>query len=67
MEIRGEGEGKMFTCGCGYREKLSAFTKRRETEKSSGNKREVQRFLQDQKKEEPLNTALAEALARLKK
>jgi DNA topoisomerase-3 len=68
MELRGEGEGKTFTCTCGYHEKLSAFTKRRETEKSSGNKREVQRFMQQQKKEEPmLNTALADALAKLKK
>jgi DNA topoisomerase-3 len=67
MELRGEGEGKMFTCGCGYREKLSAFTKRREGEKGAGNKREVQQFIQQQKKEEPLNTALADALAKLRK
>jgi DNA topoisomerase III len=67
MEIRGEGEGKTFTCGCGYREKLSAFTKRREGEKGAGNKREVQQFIQQQKKEEPLNTALADALAKLRK
>lgn len=68
MEIRGEGEGKTFTCTCGYREKFSAFIKRREIENNSGNKREVQRFLQRQKKEEPMiNTALAETLAKLKK
>jgi DNA topoisomerase-3 len=67
MEIRGEGEGKTFTCTCGYREKLAAFAKRRETEKSSGNKREVQRFMENQKGQEPMNTALADALAKLKK
>lgn len=69
MELRGEGEGKTFTCGCGYREKLAAFTKRREGEQGAGNKREVQRFMQEQKKEEqvPMNTALAEALAKFKK
>lgn len=67
MEMRGEGEGKMFTCACGYREKLSAFTKRREGEKGSGNKREVHQFLQHQSSNEPINTALADALAKLKK
>ena len=66
MEMRGEGEGKMFTCACGHREKLSAFTKRKETEKNTGNKREVQNFLHQQK-EESLNTALADALAKMKK
>lgn len=66
MELRGEGEGRLFTCSCGYREKLSVFTKRKEAEKGSGNKREVQRFLHQQKDEQPLNTALADALAKLK-
>lgn len=65
MEIRGEGEGKIFVCACGYREKLSAFTKRREGEKDKANKREVQQFMRKQK-DEPLNTALADALAKLK-
>ncbi len=67
MEIRGEGEGKLFFCACGYREKLSAFTKRREGEKDKANKREVQQFIREQKGNEPLNTALADALAKLKK
>ncbi|HEX3047553.1 MAG TPA: DNA topoisomerase III [Bacillota bacterium] len=67
MEIRGEGENKIFTCACGYREKLSAFIKRREGEKDSGNKREVSRFLQQQQESAPLNTALADALSKLKK
>jgi DNA topoisomerase-3 len=67
MELRGEGEGRLFTCSCGYREKLSVFTKRKEAEKGSGNKREVQRFLHQQKDEQPLNTALADALAKLKR
>jgi DNA topoisomerase-3 len=65
LELRGEGENKLFTCVCGYREKLSSFTKRREAEKGSGNKREVQQFLKRQD-DEPLNTALADALAKLK-
>ena len=27
LELKGEGEGKIFTCSCGYREKLSSFNK----------------------------------------
>lgn len=64
MEVKGEGENKMFSCVCGHREKLSAFTKRRETEKSNLNKREVSSFLQNQNTSGSINTALADALAK---
>ncbi|WP_102273030.1 DNA topoisomerase III [Cytobacillus massiliigabonensis] len=68
MELRGEGEGQIFACVCGYREKLSAFQARRNRE--SGNKadkRTVQKYLKQQdKQEEPINNALAEALKGLK-
>lgn len=67
MEIKGDGENKLFTCVCGHREKLSAFTKRRETEKGTMNKREVGSFLQNQNEGKLINTALADALAKLKK
>ncbi|MTV50288.1 DNA topoisomerase III [Heliobacillus mobilis] len=66
MKMIGEGEGKTFTCACGYREKLSAFTKRNEDKKNSMNKREVSKFLQKNKDEGITNTALADALAKLK-
>src|SRR5699024_1999382 len=33
MELRGEGEGQMFTCKCGHREKLSTFNERKQREK----------------------------------
>ncbi|MGF9966361.1 DNA topoisomerase III [Bacillus rhizoplanae] len=68
LELRGEGEGQIFACKCGYREKLSTFQERRK--KESGNKadkRSVQKYLkQQQKQEEPLNNAFAEALKGLK-
>ncbi|OFD66070.1 DNA topoisomerase III [Bacillus mycoides] len=68
LELRGEGEGQIFACKCGYREKLSTFQERRK--KESGNKadkRDVQKYMKQQKKEEePLNNALAEALKGLK-
>ncbi len=67
MEIKGEGDNKLFSCVCGHREKLSAFTKRREAEKGNLNKREVGKYLQNQKDSGPMNTALADALAKLNK
>lgn len=66
MELKGEGEGRIFTCSCGFREKLSSFNKRMENKNEIGDKRTVQKFLQQQKKEEPINTAMAEALAKWK-
>ena len=67
MELRGEGAGQIFTCKCGYREKLSAFEARRKKEGSGKvDKRTVQKYLKQQKQEEPINNALAEALKGLK-
>ncbi|MEQ6390480.1 DNA topoisomerase III [Bacillaceae bacterium S4-13-58] len=67
MELRGEGEGQMFTCKCGHREKLSTFNERRKKEKNHNvSKRDVQKYMKKQEKEEFTNPALAEALAKLK-
>lgn len=68
LELRGEGEGRLFVCKCGYREKLSAFNKRKETEKTSISNKEASKYLakQNKKQDENINTALAEALAKLK-
>ncbi|OZI10374.1 DNA topoisomerase III [Bacillaceae bacterium SAS-127] len=64
MELRGEGQGQIFTCKCGYREKLSAFEARRKKEGSGKvDKRSVQKYLKQQEKEaEPLNNAFADLL-----
>jgi len=61
MEMRGDGDNKSFYCGCGYREKLDAFKKRRG---DSVDKKEVTNFLRQQDEGEPINSALAEALAK---
>lgn len=64
LEMRGEGEGKLFVCKCGHREKLSAFEKRRESSGGTkANKSDVQKYLK--KQDEPENTAMAEALKKL--
>lgn len=68
LTLRGEGEGKTFTCSCGHREKLSTFNKRKEKQKSKISKKEASRYMREQKKEskEPINTELADALSKLK-
>ncbi len=68
MELYGEGEGQIFVCRCGYREKLSAFKQRKDKENYKVSKGDVRRFLKEQKKKEekPINTTLADALSKLK-
>jgi DNA topoisomerase-3 len=66
MEMRGEGDGKLFFCKCGYREKLSAFEKRKQKSGNAANKRDVNQYLKKQNNDEPVNTALADALKNLK-
>lgn len=66
MELHGEGDGQIFTCTCGYREKMSAFNERRK--KGSGGKaakQDVQKYLKQQNQEESVNSGLFEALKHL--
>lgn len=67
LELHGHGEGQLFVCKCGYREKLTAFNERRQQEKSNVSKRDVSRYLKEQPGNDFINPALAEALAKLKK
>ncbi|MDQ0244949.1 DNA topoisomerase-3 [Bacillus fengqiuensis] len=67
LELRGEGEGQIFACSCGHREKLSTFNERKKKEKSGKvSRKDINKYLKDQDKEEPLNNPFAEALAKLK-
>ncbi|MGE5628441.1 MAG: DNA topoisomerase III [Solirubrobacterales bacterium] len=68
MEMHGEGEGKVFVCKCGYREKLSSFNERKKKDASNLTKKDVAKYLKEQKKENnaPVNSALADALSKLK-
>ena len=64
LELRGEGDGQIFVCSCGHREKLSVFEKRRkESGGKRANKKDVQNYMK--KQEEPENTAMADALKKL--
>ena len=68
LELRGEGDGQIFVCKCGYREKLTAFEARRKKEGGGKvDKRSVQKFMKEQQKEaEPINNAFADLLKGLK-
>ena len=68
MEMYVKGKEDTFICStCGYKEKLCSFQQRRAKEGAGVSKKEVQRYLNKQKKEaqEPVNNAFADALAKL--
>jgi len=66
MELRGKGDAQMFACVCGYKEKLSNFTERRKKEGAGVSKKDINRYMSQQKKQdEPLNNAFADAFAKL--
>ncbi|MCL2814719.1 MAG: DNA topoisomerase III [Oscillospiraceae bacterium] len=65
LQIRGEGENRIFACICGHREKVSDFEKRRAD--AGASKADVKKYLELQESKEkaaPKNTALAEQLAK---
>ncbi len=66
LKLYGEGDGQMFTCSCGHREKLSTFEKRKKTQNHSrASKKSVHQFMK--KQEEFTNNPFADALKNLKK
>ena len=67
MELVGKGEGAVFVCVCGHKEKLSKFEERRKKEGAGVNKKDVARYLAKQKEaEQPVNNSFAEALKNIK-
>ncbi len=62
LELRGEGEKRMFVCVCGHRERVSDFEKRRVD--AGASKKDVQKLLSEQGKEGFGNSALADQLAK---
>ncbi|WP_156324024.1 DNA topoisomerase III [Bacillus sp. JCM 19034] len=67
MELWGEGEGQTFACVCGHREKMSTFQERRKkNQHGKVSKREVNQYMKKQNDKEFTNSALADALAKLK-
>lgn len=68
LSLFGQGEGRIFVCGCGYREKLSSFEKRKQQEQNgkAASKREVEQFLRKNQQQEKAPSAFASAFAKLK-
>ena len=66
MELYGKGEKQVFKCVCGYKEKLEAFQTRRKKEGAGVTKKDVAKYLKEQKKqEESFNNPFAAAFAKL--
>lgn len=65
LELRGEGENKTFFCKCGHREKLESFNNRRKEAGDKGSKQDVQKYLEEQKKQQTIDSPFAEALKKL--
>lgn len=68
MELVGKGDGQQFICVCGYKEKMAAFQERRKKEGAGVSKKDVINYMkqQENKSDEPLNTAFADAFAKIK-
>jgi DNA topoisomerase-3 len=64
LELRGEGEGRLFTCICGYRERMADFEERKAA--AGANKSEVKKYINKQDDSQNMNSALAEQLAKWK-
>jgi DNA topoisomerase-3 len=65
LELRGEGEGQIFVCRCGHREKMSTFQERRKKNQNSKvSKSDVAKYMKKQD-DDFINSALADALAKL--
>lgn len=67
MELRGSGNAQIFVCKCGYKEKLTNFQERRKKEGAGVSKKDVANYLKKQQteKEQPINSAFADAFAKL--
>ena len=68
MELVGAKDRQKFVCSCGHKESMQAFENRRKKEGAGVSKKDVANYMKKMKKEEkqPLNNALADALANLK-
>ncbi|MGM0875179.1 MAG: DNA topoisomerase III [Bacillota bacterium] len=65
LELRGEGEGQIFVCHCGHREKMSSFQERRKKNQNNKvSKSDVAKYMKNQD-DDFSNSALADALAKL--
>ncbi len=62
MKMVGQGDGKTFVCRCGYKERLTAFNKRKQKEGNKGSFKDVHKYMKETKSDEPFNAAMADKL-----
>ncbi|KZL89411.1 DNA topoisomerase 3 [Clostridium magnum DSM 2767] len=68
LELRGQGEGQIYVCTtCTFREKAASFNKRFDNKEGKNSKKDVANYMKKikQESEAPMNSALADALAKL--
>ncbi len=65
MQLWGKGDNQTFVCSCGHKEKLKAFQERRKKEGAGVSRKDVAKYMSQQKKEarEPLNNPFAQLLS----
>ncbi|MDP4152045.1 MAG: DNA topoisomerase III [Bacillota bacterium] len=61
LELFGEGEKKIYTCSCGFREKFEVFNKRYEDSHDGISKRDVAKYMQNQERKDTGNNAMRAA------
>ena len=67
LELRGEGEGQIFVCVCGHREKMSSFNERKKKEGNRLSKNEVSKYMNKQnKKDDGFASPFEDAFSKLK-
>jgi DNA topoisomerase III, bacteria and conjugative plasmid len=67
MEMIGKDDASIFVCGCGHKEKLAKFQERRKKEGAGVTKKDVQQYMNQQKREsEPVNNPFADAFNKIK-
>ena len=67
LELRGEGEGQIFVCVCGHREKMSSFNERKKKEGNKLSKNEVSKYMNKQnKKDDSFASPFDDAFSKLK-
>lgn len=67
LELRGDGDGQIFVCICGHREKLSSFNQRKKKENNRLSKKEVSKYMNKQnKKDDGFGSAFDDAFSKLK-
>ncbi|MGL4623840.1 MAG: DNA topoisomerase III [Culicoidibacterales bacterium] len=67
LSLHGQGDGQIFVCQCGYREKMSAFKKRKEQhgKQTKATRQDMKKYLQPQPAQ-PKSNAFSAAFAQLK-